>query len=185
MSKTAVGLFENSGMADQVARDLEASGFPENDVRILRESLDLKGSGVMGIPNIDFEVSLNRDLRKIGASGPEAEAYVKGVRRGGVLVFASGSEGKIDAAAEIMNRHSPIEVEELTGGELDIPTSWFRPNRPDPPIGRRLPRVRVVAAQGASGKHNRRRRRRGRQSTSSPRSEQAAQVPACYALQGV
>ena len=77
----------------------------------------------MSIPNIDFEVSLNRDLRRIGASGPEAEAYVKGVRGGGVLVFASGSNERIDAAAEIMNRHSPIDVEELTGGELDLPST--------------------------------------------------------------
>ena len=120
MSKTAVGLFENPGLADQVVRELEASGFPKNDVRILRESLDMKGSGVMGIPNIDFEVSLNRELRTIGASGPEAEAYVKGVRRGGVLVFASGTDEKIEAAAEIMNRHSSIDAEELTGGELDL-----------------------------------------------------------------
>jgi len=123
LPKSAVGLFENSGLADQVVRDLEASGFPRNDVRILSESLDMPGSGVMGIPNIDFEVSLNRDLRKIGASGPEAEAYVKGVRRGGVLVFASGSNERIDAAAGIMNRHSPIDVEELIGGELDLPST--------------------------------------------------------------
>jgi hypothetical protein len=120
LSKTAVGLFENPDLADQVVRDLEASGFPQNDVRILRESLDMKGSGVMGIPNIDFEVSLNRELRTIGASGPEAEAYVKGVRRGGVLVFASGTDERIEAAAAIMNRHSPVEVEELTGGEPDL-----------------------------------------------------------------
>ena len=123
MPKTAVGLFENPDLADQVVRDLEASGFPEKDVRILSESLDMPSSGAMGIPNIDFEVSLNRDLRKIGASGPEAEAYVKGVRRGGVLVFASGSNERIDAGAEIMNRHSPIAVEELTGGELDLPST--------------------------------------------------------------
>ena len=123
MPKTAVALFENSGLADQVVRDLEASGFPRNDVRILGESLDMAGSGVMGIPNIDFEVSLNRDLRGIGASGPEAEAYLKGVRRGGVLVFASGSDERIDAAAEIMNRHRPVEVEELTGGKLNLPST--------------------------------------------------------------
>ena len=123
MPKTAVGLFENPGLADQVVRDLEASGFSRNDVRILSESLDMPGGGVMGIPNIDFEVSLNRDLRKIGASGPEAEAYVKGVRRGGVLVFASGADERIDAAAEIMNRHSPVEVEELSGGELNLPNA--------------------------------------------------------------
>ena len=123
MPKTAVGLFENPDLADQVVRDLEASGFPEKDVRILSESLDMPSSGAMGIPNIDFEVSLDRDLRTIGASGPEAEAYIKGVRRGGALVFASGSDQRIDAAAEIMNRHSPVEAEELTGGELNLPST--------------------------------------------------------------
>lgn len=123
MSKTAVGLFKNPGLANQVVLDLEASGFPRNDVRILGESLDMAGSGVMGIPNIDFEVSLNRDLRKIGATDQEANAYVQGVRHGGVVVFASGPDEKIEAAAEIMNRHSPIEVEELTGGTLDLPST--------------------------------------------------------------
>jgi len=123
MSKTAVGLFESPGEADEVVHDLEASGFPRNDVRILNESLDMAGSGVMGIPNIDFEVSLNRDLRKIGATDQEANAYVEGVRHGGVLVFASGPDEKIEAAAEIMNRHSPKEVEELTGGKLNLPSS--------------------------------------------------------------
>jgi len=123
MSKTAVGLFENSGVADQVVHDLEASGFPRNEIRVLGEPLDMAGSGVMSIPNIDFEVSLNRDLRKIGATDREANAYVQGVRRGGVLVFAGGPDEKIEAAAKIMNRHSPAEVEELTGGELDLPST--------------------------------------------------------------
>ena len=123
MSKTAVGLFENPGLADQVVHDLEASGFPRNDVCVLSEPRDMAVTGVMSTPRTDFQVDLNRDLRTIGATEPEAEAYVQGVRCGGVLVFASGSDEKIDAAAEIMNRHSPVEVEELTGGELHLPST--------------------------------------------------------------
>jgi len=126
MSKTAVGLFENRGLADEVVHDLEANGFPRNEIRILGESLDMAGSGVMSTPNIDFEVSLDRDLRKIGATDKEANVYVQGVRRGGVLVFATGPDEKVEAAAEIMNRHSPVEVEELTGGELDLPSATGR-----------------------------------------------------------
>ena len=123
MTKTAVGLFENQGLADQVVHDLEASGFPRNDVRVLSEPRDMAVTGAMSTPRIDFQVHLRRDLRTIGATEPEAEAYVLGVRRGGVLVFASGSDEKIDAAAEIMNRHSPVEVEELRGGELHLPST--------------------------------------------------------------
>ncbi|MGA3041332.1 MAG: hypothetical protein ABSF54_11160 [Bryobacteraceae bacterium] len=114
MSKTAVGLFENPGGAEQVVRDLEASAFPRNEIRILREPLDMAVAGVASIPHTDFEVSLGRD---IGASEGEANAYVQAVRRGGVLVFATGSNEGMDHAAEIMNRHGAIRVEELVGRE--------------------------------------------------------------------
>ena len=76
--------------------------------------------GVMSTPRTDFEVSLNRELQAIGANGQEAIAYVKGVRRGGVLVFATGSIEQVDTAAEIMNRHGAIDVEKLVGSEPDV-----------------------------------------------------------------
>jgi hypothetical protein len=117
MSKTAVGLFRNSGVADQVVHDLDASGFPRNEVRRLGEDRDMGDTGMMGTPHTDFAVGLDRELRRIGASDPEAHAYVQGVRRGGVLVFATGSDEQVDSAAEIMNRHGAAEVEELTGRE--------------------------------------------------------------------
>jgi hypothetical protein len=42
------------------------------------------------------------------------------VRRGGVLVFATGSNEAVDRAVEIMNRHNAIELEELIGGAPEI-----------------------------------------------------------------
>jgi hypothetical protein len=62
-------------------------------------------------------VGLDREIQAIGASEREANAYVQGVRRGGVLVFATGSNEAVGNAAEIMNRHNAIEVEELVGNE--------------------------------------------------------------------
>jgi hypothetical protein len=120
--RTAVGLFENQALADEVVHDLEAGGLSGNDVRVLREPRDMAVTGLMSTPRSDFQEDLFRDLRAIGATEQEAGAYVQGVRRGAVLVFASGSDARVDAAAEIMNRHSPVEVEELTGGELYLPS---------------------------------------------------------------
>jgi hypothetical protein len=117
MSKTAVGLFENPGVADQVVHDLDASAFPRDEIRILGEPRDMGDTGIMGTPHTDFEVGLNREIQAIGASDREANAYVQGVRRGGVLVFATGSNEEVDNAAEIMNRHGAVEVEELIGRE--------------------------------------------------------------------
>ena len=120
MSKTAVGLFEHSDLAHQVVHDLETGAFPQGEIRILGESRDMSVDGVMSTPRTDFEVSLNRELQAIGANGQEAIAYVKGVRRGGVLVFATGSIEQVDNAAEIMNRHGAIDVEKLVGSEPDV-----------------------------------------------------------------
>lgn len=46
----------------------------------------------MSFPRLDFETELIRELTKIGATKAEAQAYVEGLRRGGALVFATGSD---------------------------------------------------------------------------------------------
>jgi hypothetical protein len=120
MSKTAVGLFEHASVAHQVVHDLETSAFPRNEIRILGEPRDMSVDEVMSTPRTDFEVGLNQELQAIGANGQEAIAYVKGVRRGGVLVFATGSIEQVDNAAEIMNRHGAIDVEKLVGIEPNV-----------------------------------------------------------------
>ena len=93
---------------------------------------------VMSTPRIDFEVGFNRELTAIGASGREADAYVQVVRRGGVLVLATGSNEQVDNAATIMNRHDAMELAELTGsrpGTLsarrkhDTHAQWLIPDR--------------------------------------------------------
>ena len=123
MTKTAVGLFENPGSVDKVVRELKAGGIPQKDVRVLREPREMAGSGVMGTPHTDFEVDLIRDLRAIGAVEADAEAYVRGVRRGGVMVFATGPAEKADAAAEIMNHNSAVEIEELSASVPHLPST--------------------------------------------------------------
>jgi hypothetical protein len=117
MSKTAVGLFENPSVADQVVTDLDACAFPQNEIRVLSEPLDMAVAGVTSIPHVDFEVGLGRELQAIGANVQEANAYIQGVRHGKVLVFATGSNQEVDNAAEIMNRHGAIKLEELIGRE--------------------------------------------------------------------
>jgi hypothetical protein len=117
MSKTAVGLFQNPGVANEVVHDLSVGAFPRSEIRVLGESRDMPVTGALSTPHTDFEVGLDRELRAVGASGPEASAYVRGVRRGGVLVFATGSNEEVDNAADVMNRHDAMIVEELIGRE--------------------------------------------------------------------
>lgn len=121
MAKAAVGLFENFDLAGEIVNDLEAGGFARNDIRVLSEPREMTGSGLMSIAHTDFEVDLVRELRSIGAAEADAEAYVRGVRRGGVIIFVTDSGEKAETAAEIMNRHCATEMEELNDSDLHLP----------------------------------------------------------------
>jgi hypothetical protein len=121
MPKTVVGLFENPGLVDGVVREIEALGFPRKEVRTLAEPATFDVAGVMSFPRLDFEVELIRELTRIGATKAEAQAYVKGLRRGGALVFATGSDERVEAAANIMNRDGAVEIEESIGPEPQLP----------------------------------------------------------------
>ena len=123
MAKTAVGLFENPGSVDKVVRDLEATGFPRKDVRVLGEPREMAGSGLMSTPHTDFEVGLVRDLTAFGVLEADAEDYVRGVRRGGIMVFATGSGDKAEAATEIMNRHGAVEIEKVSASRPELPSA--------------------------------------------------------------
>ena len=131
MAKTAVGLFENPGSVDEAVRDLEANGFPRNDVRVLGEPREMAGSGAMSIPHTDFEVGLIHDLTAFGVVKADAEDYVQGVRRGGVIVFATGSGDKAEAATEIMNRHGAVEIEEISASRPELPSADHGEAPPD------------------------------------------------------
>ena len=112
MPKTAVGLFKDKGLVDQVVAQIEALGIPRTEVRRIGEPLDFGTTGVLSIPRIDFEVDLFRELSKMGASRDAAQAFVDGVRRGGVLVFATAPDAQADQAVEIMNRNGAVETGE-------------------------------------------------------------------------
>jgi hypothetical protein len=119
MTKTTVGLFENSGVVDGVLRDLESNGILRKDIRVLSEPLEIAGEGLLSTPHEDFEVDLTHDLIAFGVVKADADAYVEGVRRGGVLVFATGQ--KAEEAAEIMNRHGAVGIEKVSGTQPALP----------------------------------------------------------------
>jgi hypothetical protein len=121
MPKTVVGLFENSRLVDVVVHEIEALGFPRQEIRTLKEPRTFEVTGVMSFARLDFEVDLSRELARIGATTPEAEAYVGGLRRGGALAFATGSDEQIRSAAEVMSLYGAVKIEEVNGAEPQLP----------------------------------------------------------------
>ncbi len=125
MFKTAVGLFKDVPRVNEVIREIEALGFPRNEVQSLKEPATFEVTGVMSFPRLDFETDLRRELARMGATKTEIEAYIDGLRHGGILVFATSSDGdeRVDAAARVMNQHGAAEIEEMatTGPEPRLP----------------------------------------------------------------
>jgi hypothetical protein len=121
MPKTAVGLFENPGVVDDVVREIEILGFPRNEIRRLDEPASFEVTGVMSFPRFEFEGDLIRELTRIGTTKAEAKDYVEGLRRGGALVFATGSDERVDAAADIMNRRGAVEIGQSCGPDPQSP----------------------------------------------------------------
>lgn len=63
-----------------------------------------------------------REIEALGIPRQEARSsYVEGLRRGGALAFATGSDEQVKAAGDIMNRHGAVEVEVVTGAEPQPP----------------------------------------------------------------
>jgi len=121
MRKTAVGLFENPGLVESVVSEIEAIGFPRKEVRSLKEPVTFEVAGVMSFPRLDFEVELQRELKRIGATEAEAKGYLQGLRDGGALVFATGPDQNVEAAADVMNRRGAVEIEKSSGPEPNLP----------------------------------------------------------------
>jgi hypothetical protein len=121
MPKTVVGLFEKPDLVEGVVREIEILGFPRKEIRTLTEPATFAVTGVMSFPRLDFEVDLSRELTRIGATKAESQVYVDGLRRGGALVFATGADEQVDAAADIMNRHGATGIEEARSPEPQLP----------------------------------------------------------------
>jgi hypothetical protein len=121
MPKTAVGLFKNPGIVDDVVCEIEALGFPRKEIRTVDEPRSFEAIGVMSFPRFEFEADLIQELTRIGTTNAEAQEYIKGLRSGGALVLATGQNEEVAAAADIMNRHGAVEIEELSGPEPQAP----------------------------------------------------------------
>jgi hypothetical protein len=141
MPKTAVGLFENPGLVEDVVKEIEGLGFPRKEVRSLKEPASFEVTGVMSFPRLDFEVELRREFKRIGATEGEAQAYLRGLRGGGALVFATGPDQKVEAAADVMNRRGAVEIEQSSGPEPNLPGTSYEnttPNRDSPVLAGRI-----------------------------------------------
>jgi uncharacterized protein (TIGR02271 family) len=89
MANNVIGVFDNTGIADQVVNDLTNSGFNVSDIN------QYQGSSS----------DLEDQLQSAGISADDARDYAANVGQTGALVMVRADEARTDEAVEIMNRY--------------------------------------------------------------------------------
>jgi hypothetical protein len=121
MAETAVGLFEETASAERVASLLRTHGFSADAVRSISRPLGTTVTSPTSTPGLDFAAGLARDLRSMGATEEECEAYVSQVQEGGTLLFVTGTLDEANQAASLMNENGATEIEEFAGAMPALP----------------------------------------------------------------
>lgn len=115
MQETAVGLFDSAGIADAVVDSLRAHGIPRNGIRVITAPNGNAGDG--------FGTGFTKDMKTMGVSEFEVNAYIEGLGRGNVLVYATGNRQQASEALTIMNEFAALEIDAFVS---DGPTKSAR-----------------------------------------------------------
>lgn len=109
-TKTLIGLFETKERADSAVQDLMHEGFSSSDIQMQGYDEFGKAGHVERQPG---ESGFHAFLREIGLVGPDRkEAY----QEGDYLVTVDADDAHVDHAADILNRHGAIDIDQRTAG---------------------------------------------------------------------
>jgi uncharacterized protein (TIGR02271 family) len=100
--KTVIGILDNHQEAMELQNDLIKSGFKGDTINIVTNEPKEKKS---------FSQTLKEIFGAQEVPKEHQELYAEGVRRGGILVSVNTEDKDADKAAQIMSRHSAVDIE--------------------------------------------------------------------------
>jgi len=128
MTQTVIGIFENSSQAQAAKSYLLDNGFSnENvDINIGSSSYDTSGTLESGssttgsdIRSTDHDDSvgsrISRFFKNLFTDEDEASSYISAARRGTTITVHAQTASEANTAAEILNNHGAIDVDEYKG----------------------------------------------------------------------
>lgn len=98
MPKTAIALYDKMSDAQDTVRDLSNNKFDRDEIH-------------MTMPGPDAGRSAMDNLSDLELSADDAEIYAEGVERGGTLVVVDTTDELAPKAADIMSKHSPVDID--------------------------------------------------------------------------
>jgi len=148
MKETAVGLFADSGVANAAASALRENGIKSENIRVVSAT---GSSGTNGATGDEFSSSFSKEIRTMGVSERESDAYLGGLRKGNVLVYATGTREEAAKAVDVMNEFSAIEIEEFAAAAAGAPRGGEALHTTD--MGTINPESRLPESQVTIGAH--------------------------------
>ncbi|WP_133718835.1 DUF2382 domain-containing protein [Methylocaldum gracile] len=124
MINTVVGLLDNRSEAEKVVHDLEREGFGRDHIHVMTSDVEYErelgaAGGAQKESGLRFVLSklglLEERRHEIGLPAEDIRYYSEGVRRGGLLVTVETDESHADRAAEILEEHGAVNIEERAG----------------------------------------------------------------------
>lgn len=112
MSRTIVGVFDESAAANKAASELRASGIPDNHVQV-KSNGEVRAAGSKAAEPSWTEKIVNffESMFDDESDKRHAHTYAEAWRRGHDLVVADIENDRVDAAVAIMNRNGAIDIE--------------------------------------------------------------------------
>ncbi|WP_431284563.1 hypothetical protein ACQW02_07090 [Humitalea sp. 24SJ18S-53] len=98
--RTHTSLFDTHSDAIAAVRDLEATGFTNEEIRIVGNYADMAtgAGGLLGL------------LTEGGVDEKDAHVHAEGIRRGGTIVTVRTDATRVSHAANILTRHMPVNI---------------------------------------------------------------------------
>lgn len=113
MENTVVGVYDSYSQAQSAMNELLASGLPRSNIRLDPSS---ESAATTGERTTQHEHGIGHFFRSLFGMDEKSEhhhVYAEAVRRGScVLTVNADSDDQRDAAMNIMNRYSPVDIEE-------------------------------------------------------------------------
>ncbi|HYE37307.1 DUF2382 domain-containing protein [Methylocaldum sp.] len=138
MLNTVVGLLDTRSEAEKVVHDLEREGFGRDHIHVLTSDVEYErelgtAGGAQKESGLRYVLSklglLEERRQEIGLPVEDIRYYSEGVRRGGLLVTVETDESHADRAAQILEEHGAVNIEERA-------TQWQQAGTTQPPMGK-------------------------------------------------
>jgi len=108
--RTITAMYDTKGAAESARDDLVALGVPSAEVTI--RGTEDGGSGATSTSSATEDKGFWSSLADLFAPDEDRYTYAEGVRRGGYLLTARVPEGLEDQAADALERHDPVDLDQ-------------------------------------------------------------------------